>query len=61
MEWKEWIGKEVFIKLRDGQVFTYSKVLAYEEPFISITDRDGFPAVFHVQEVLKIKEENNEE
>ena len=57
MEWKEWIGKIVFIKLQDGQIFSYSKVLTYEEPFISITDRDGLPAVFNVNQIIKIKEE----
>lgn len=57
MEWKEWIGKIVFIKLIDGQIFSYSEVLAYEEPFISITDRDGLPAVFNVNQIVKIKEE----
>jgi len=58
MEWKEWVGKEkVFIKLDDGQIFSYSKVLAYEEPFLSITDRDGLPAVVNVKTILKIKEE----
>jgi len=57
MEWKEWIGKVVFIKLIDGQIFSYSEVLTYEEPFISITDRDGLPAVFNVNQIVKIKEE----
>lgn len=57
MDWKEWIGKLVFIKLDDGQIFSYSKVLAYEEPFISITDRDGMPCIFRASQIIKIKEE----
>jgi hypothetical protein len=55
--WQEWVGKIVFIKLEDGQIFSFSKVLAYEEPFMSITDRDGFPVVFRVSQILSIKEE----
>ena len=56
IEWKEWVGKIVFIKLKDGQIFSYSKVLAYENPFMSITDMFGLPAVFNVSEIVKIKE-----
>jgi hypothetical protein len=61
MEWKEWIGKIVFVKLKDGQVFSYSEVLTYEEPFISIKDKFGLPAVFNVSEIIKIKEEEKSE
>lgn len=57
MEWKEWIGKTVFIKLDDGQIFSYSKILAYEEPFLSITDKYNASAVVNVKTILKIKEE----
>lgn len=60
MDWREWIGKIVFIKLDDGQVFSYSKILAYEEPFMSITDRDGLPVIFRVSKIEKIKEELGE-
>ena len=57
MEWQEWIGKKVFIKLNDGQIFSFSSVLTYEEPFLSITDRDGLPAIVNVSTILIIKEE----
>jgi len=57
MEWKEWIGKIVFIKLIDGTIFTYSKVLTYEEPFLAITDRDNLPVVIQVSDIQRIKEE----
>ncbi len=57
MEWKAWVGKIVFIKLEDGQIFSYSEVLEYEEPFLSILDRDNLPCVFNVKEIVKIKEE----
>lgn len=57
MEWKEWIGKLVFIKLNDNQIFSYSRVLAYEEPFLSIKDKYGYPAIVNINSILKIKEE----
>ena len=57
MEWKEWIGKKVFIKLNDGCIFSYSNILAYEEPFLSITDKFGLPVVIDVKTIIVIKEE----
>ncbi len=60
MEWKEWIGKKnVFIKLDDGQIFSHSEVLAFEDPFISITDMYGLPAIVNVKTIIKIKEERD--
>ncbi len=61
MEWHSWIGKIVFIKLNDGGVFTPpSKVLAYEEPYISITDKYGLPVIINVSQIAIIKEEEEE-
>lgn len=57
MDWLDWVGKIVFVKLKDGAIFSYSKVLAYEDPYLSITDRDGLPVVIHVLSIERIKEE----
>lgn len=58
MDWKDWIGKtNVFIKLDDGQIFSNSKILTYEEPFLSLTDLFGLPVIINVKTILKIKEE----
>jgi hypothetical protein len=57
MEWNEWIGKKVFIKLMDGSIFSKSEVLTYEQPFISITDKYGLPVVINVNQIIKISEE----
>jgi hypothetical protein len=59
MEWKDWIGKKVFIKLIDGCIFSYSTILAYEEPFISLTDKFGLPVVINVNQISKISEERD--
>ena len=61
MEWKDWIGKKVFIKLIDGCIFSHSEVLAYEKPFISITDKYGLPAIINVNQIIKISEEREED
>lgn len=57
MEWSSWIGKEVFIKVSDGAIFSHSKVLTYEEPFISITDLYGLPVIINVNNIIRIREE----
>jgi hypothetical protein len=57
MEWKEWIGKKVFIKLNDGCIFSHSEVLTFEDPFISITDKFGLPVIINVNTIIKISEE----
>lgn len=60
VNWNDWVGKEnVFIKLTDGQVFSNSKILIYDDPFLSITDKYGLPAVVNVKNIMKIKEEGN--
>ena len=57
MDWNEWIGKKVFIKLLDGTIFSHSKVLVYEDPFISVIDMFGLPVVVNVQNIMRITEE----
>lgn len=60
MEWRDWIGRIVFVKLEDGTIFSYSTILTYEEPFISITDRDGLPVVINTKNISRIKEESGD-
>lgn len=60
MEWNKWVGKIVFVKLDDGQFFSNSKILTYDEPFMSLTDKYGMPAIINVKHILKIREEQNE-
>ena len=57
MEWSSWIGKEVFIRVDDGAIFSHSKVLAYEEPFLSITDLFKLPVIINVKNIVRIREE----
>lgn len=58
MDWESWVGKKnTFIMLEDGGIFSHSEILAYEDPFLSITDRDGLPAIINTKIIIKIKEE----
>ena len=59
MEWKDWIGKIVFIKLNDNQIFSFSEVLAFEDPFLSVKDKYGLPAIVDYKTIVKINEELN--
>lgn len=61
MEWKEWSGKKIFVKLRDGGVYS-GKVIDVDESskpliFISITDKYGEKVTIVHSEIIKIKEE----
>ena len=60
MEWKDWKGKIVFIKLEDGQIFSYSEVLVVDNEYMKIRDRDGSLAIFRINEIIKIKEEEKQ-
>lgn len=61
MEWKEWIGKTIFVKLKSGGVYS-GEVIDVDEsasPIIFLTIRDKFneKVSFVQSEILKIKEE----
>ena len=60
MDWIDWIGKIVFVKLEDGTIFTYSKVLSFDAPLITIKDRDLKLVTINISEIERIKEENND-
>ena len=57
MDWKDWIGKIVFVKLEDGTIFTYSRVLSFDAPFLTIKDRDLKMVTINISEIERIKEE----
>lgn len=61
MEWNNWIGKKVFIKLKDGSIFSKSLVKEIDENFITIVDRDLTPATIALSEILKIVEDEESE
>ena len=54
MEWSDWIGKKVFIKLIDGSVFSESLVIDFSDGFLSLTDKFNNSVVVNVLQITKI-------
>ena len=64
MDWKEWIGKRIFVQLKSGRVYTgdVRDVDVSQQPeliWITITDKFGETITFVHSEIIKIKEEGN--
>jgi len=60
MEWKEWIGKRIFVQLKRGGVYTgVVEDVDDSNPliFITIIDKFGDKITFVHAEIIKIKEE----
>lgn len=60
MEWQEWIGRKVFIKLIDGTVFTFSNIVSFDDPFLTITDKYGKQVSINVNNISRMREEGGE-
>ena len=61
MEWNEWIGKKVFVKLRDGSCYT-GHVLSVDDPqspvqFMNMKDKFDEIVCFPIDTIAKINEE----
>lgn len=61
MDWKEWIGKIVFVKLKGGGVYS-GKVVDVDDSskpliFITLIDKFGKDVTFEHSEIIKIVEE----
>lgn len=62
MEWKDWKGKSnVFIKLRDGSIFSNSEITDANEDFIFLIDKFGSTVTIATSEIIKIVDEGGEE
>ncbi len=64
MEWKEWNGKKVFVQLKTGAVYS-GKIIDVDEKspgivFITLLDKFDMNVMFVVSEIIKIKEEGDE-
>ena len=57
MDWKEWIGKKVFIKLIDGTIFSKSIIKEVDDKFINLLDKYKNPATISISQIIKIVEE----
>ena len=62
MEWGEWNGKRIFVKLKDNSVYT-GDVLSVDDAnspvqFMNIRDKFGELVCFPVDSIIKIVEES---
>ena len=65
MEWKEWIGKRIFVQLKSGGCYT-GKVIDVDDAapplyFFKIIDKFGEEVVLVHSEIIKIVEEKERE
>lgn len=63
MDWNEWKDKDIFVKLREGDVYS-GKVIDVDTSsdklaFITIIDKYDDKVTFLASEIIKIKEEEN--
>ena len=59
MEWKDWVGKKVFIKLIDGSIFSESLITDFADGFLSLTDKFGTSVQVNISQISKIVEEDS--
>lgn len=65
MEWKNWMGKRVFVKLKDGSVYnglitdvnTSTNILVW----ITLVDKYNEEVVFVQSEIIKMVDESNKD
>jgi small nuclear ribonucleoprotein (snRNP)-like protein len=58
MEWKEWVDKRVFIKLKNGDCYN-GNVISIDDNFILIIDRFSEKVGIALSEISKIKDESH--
>lgn len=61
MEWKGWIGKQIFLRLKTGKVYS-GKVIDVDDSdhniiFITINDKFNKKVTFVHSEIIELKEE----
>jgi len=58
MEWSDWIGKRIFVKLIDGAVYSGVVLDVENSRLIKIRDKFGEVVIFLTSNIAKLKEEN---
>ena len=62
MEWQDWIGRRIFVKLKDSSVYS-GEVLSVDDPnspvqFMNMRDKFGEIVCFPISEIIKIAVES---
>lgn len=58
VEWKLWVGKIIFVKLRSGEVYN-GKVINSDDNFIEIMTKFNEHVVISSAEIIKVVDETN--
>jgi len=58
MDWKDWRGKKIFVKLLTGDVYT-GTCLDTDNSFLEIEDKFGDIVRVAISQIIKIVEEND--
>ena len=54
MDWSEWIGKRIFVRLKTGKVFS-GEVIEISNNFFKIIDKFNSPVVFSILDIVELK------
>lgn len=54
-----WKGKKIFLKLKEGAIYSNALVLDADNDFLKIKARDGQIVLLAISEIKKISEEGN--
>lgn len=57
MDWTDWIGKRIFVRLKTGKIFSgiVTDVSNKDPVFIKIIDKFNLPVAFAATEIIEIK------
>jgi len=56
MDWKDWKGKKIFVKLKSGSVYS-GIVENVDDVFIYLLDKYNIPVTFAILDIIKITED----
>ena len=60
MEWKDWIGKKIFVKLSSGDCYNgVCKDVDVDNTFLLMIDKYGDNVAVAISQIIKIVEGNN--
>jgi ribosome maturation factor RimP len=60
MDWSDWLGKHIFVRLKTGKVFSGEVIEISDDDginpvFIKIIDKFNEPVVFQANQVVELK------
>ena len=59
MEWSEWKGKKIFVKLIGGSCYTGTCLDVDDDKFLQVLDKYNNKVTIAISQIIKIVEETN--